>query len=358
MPFLLDDGVVTKPPSVALLCVNSDDQQQFDRETGLRFSSTNPSRIFINNQQPFLVGYMTRLALTEVAMEYDTPNVNSYNNTLTIGFFNNASVRQGVVRLVFETAFYTAIDLGIAVANALNSNPELITFFGPNTFTVEFGGVNMGGEPSFAGRTITLQSHRYTIETSSANGRFAILPCTVGYPGLSPIQDDLTAMMGLTPSQNAVTSSYKSVLGGFASLQYTPFLDIISTLLTKNQNIRDGTSQKANINTAILARVYLANEAFTPRVVTVTFGDDEAGTILSATDNAIGCTSGTLRREFSMPKQIKWNNTENVDIIDIQVLDSRGRPLFYNPSIANLDADTVQISNTADLFFTIQASES
>jgi hypothetical protein len=48
-----------------------------------------------------------------------------------------------------------------------------------------------------------------------------------------------------------------------------------------------------------------------------------------------------------------------VDVIDIQVLDSKGRPLFYNPSAeSSAGGDTAIISNTADLFFTIQATES
>jgi hypothetical protein len=93
--------------------------------------------------------------------------------------------------------------------------------------------------------------------------------------------------------------------------------------------------------------------------VTVTY--DASGEAINTTDNAIGTSAGTLRREFVYPKQIQWNNTENVDVIDIQVLDSRGRPLFYNPSAESevLGGEVAAlISNTADLFFTIQATES
>jgi hypothetical protein len=91
--------------------------------------------------------------------------------------------------------------------------------------------------------------------------------------------------------------------------------------------------------------------------VTVTY--DASGEIIASTDNAIGTSAGTLRREFVYPKQIQWNNTENVDVIDIQVLDSKGRALFYNPSVVSSSAfSTSIISNTADLFFTIQATES
>lgn len=358
--FKIGDGVTTRPPAVALLCVNSGDQEQFDRVTGLRFTTTNPSNIFINNQQPLLAGYMTRLALTEVSMEYDTPNVNSYNNTLTVGYYTG-TVLQGVVRLTVPTGFYGAVRLGSQVKTLLNTNATLTAFFGASAFTVDFGGIECGAiVPADAGRTVTASSPEYTIDLSSAtvNARFAILPCTVGYTGLPPLQEDLTAMMGIVPSVGTPTS-YSVLAGGYASLQYTPFLDIVSNLLTKNQDIRDGTTQRANINSSILARIYLSNEQFSPRVVTVTY--DASGNAIAFTDNAIGSTAGTLRREFVYPKQIQWNNTENVDVIDIQVLDYRGRPLFYNPSaeseVIGGEVGAI-ISNTADLFFTIQATES
>jgi hypothetical protein len=351
----IDKGVTTRQPAVALLCVNSADQEQFNKATGLRFNSSNPAKIYINNQQPALFGYMTRLALTEVSMEWDSPNVNDYNNTLTVGYYNNAGVQQGIVRLTFSNGFYTAPLLGKVVADALNANATLTAFFGANTFAVTFGGLVCGTNPAVAGTTRVAIPFNYTIQTTSANGRFAILPYSVAYPGLAVLRDDLTNMMGITPSETALTS-YTALQGGFASLQYTPYVDIVSNLLTKNQNIRDGTSSKSNKTSSILARIYLANENFTSREVSVTYAPT-TGAFVGSTDNAIGTRAGTLRREFVYPKQIMWNNTENVDVIDIEVVDAKGNPLFYQPTATALGADTVQISNTADLFFTLQATE-
>lgn len=353
----IDKGVTTRNPAVALLCVNSADQEQFNITTGLRINSSTPAKIYINNQQPLLFGYMTRLALTEVSMEWATPNVNDYNNTLTIGYYASATptVLAGIVRITIPVGFYTAPLLGKAVADALNANATLTAFFGANTFSVIFGGLLCGTNVVVAGQTLTTNSSDYVIETSSAVGRFALLPYSKKYPGLAPLRDDLTNMMGITPSETSLTS-YLAIQGGYASLQYTPFVDIISNLLTKNQNVRDGTSTKAQKSSSILARVYLANENFTKREVTITYAPT-TGIFIGSTDNAIGTSSGTLRREFVYPKQIMWNNTENVDVIDIEVLDAKGNPLFYNPSASTLGADTVQIANTADLFFTLQATE-
>jgi len=351
----IDKGVTTRQPAVALLCVNSADQEQFDPATGLRFNSSNPARIYINNQQPALFGYMTRLALTEVSMEWATPNVNDYNNTLTVGYYNNAGVQQGVVRLSITKGFYSAGLLGKAVADALNGDATLTAFFGANTFTVIFGGLVCGANPAVAGQTRTANDTAYAISTSSANGRFALLPYAKPVAGLPGLRDDLTNMMGLTPTQTS-NPSYTLLQGGYASLQYTPFVDIVSNLLTKNQNIKDGTSTKAQKTSSILARIYLTNENFTRREVTITYAPT-TGAFFGSTDNAIGTFPGTLRREFVYPKQIMWNNTENVDVIDIEVVDAKGNPLFYLPTGTALGANAVQIENTADLFFTIQATE-
>lgn len=357
----IEKGVTTRQPAVALLCVNSADQEKFNPATGLRFSSSTPSRIYINNQQPLLFGYMSRLALTEVSMEWATPNVNDYNKTLTVGYYTNAGVLQGVVRLTLPIGFYNAPRLGVAVATALNGNATLTGFFGANSFAITYGGLVCGTFVPFAGETKKANGSDYVINTSSVNGRFAILPYSGNYPGLSSgLLDDLTNMMGITPTQTA-NASYTTLQGGYASLQYTQFVDIVSNLLTKNQNIRDGNTTKSQRISSILARIYLANENFTARDVTITYsptiGPVVGGFFIDSTDNAIGTSTGTLRREFVYPKQIQWQPTENVDVIDIEVVDAKGNPLFYNPTGTALGSNAVQIENTADLFFTLQATE-
>jgi hypothetical protein len=363
-----DRGTTTRAPAVALLAVNSADQEQFNKSTGLLFSTTSPARIYINNQQALLYGFMTRLALTEVSLEYDSPNVNDYNNTLTIGIYDNTNFLLETIRLSFTPGYYTGPLLGKSLSDQLNGNAVLTSFFGPNTFSVSFGGLVCGTNVLAAGETRQTTLPTFQIFTTSALAKFAILPCTVAYPSvgtqpaLSALQDDLTNMMGLTPSQ-ASPVCYTIIQSGYASMQYTPFVDIVSNLLTKNQHVRDGTTARTARTSSILARIYLANENFTTRQATVTYADASGaipGAFIGSTDNAIGTSPGTLRREFAYPKQIQWNTTENVDVIDIEVLDSKSRPLFYQQTTALLGGGGftgVQINNTADLFFTLQATE-
>jgi len=349
-------GVTTRPPAVALAVIDSSDAEQYDKVTGFRISSSNPARVYINNQEAILFGYMTRISLTEIAIQYATPNVNLYNNTITIGCFTALGVFVQAVRLTIPIGFYSGPELGITLGGALNDNTALTTFFGSETFDITIGGLNCGtGSPLVANTTQITSNGRFQIATSSTIGRFSILPSNGVLGGLPKLSDDLTNMMGLTPTLSSAIS-YKAVLGGYASMQYTPYIDITSTQLTRNQVIRDGSSKKGGIGSSLLARVYLDNEDFKARVITITYNEDSD--YESSTDNAIGSTEGTLRREFAYPKQIQWNNTENIDFIDIQVLDNKGRPLFYSPATTvSTNGNLVEIDNTADVYITLQATE-
>lgn len=354
-------GITTRAPAVALAVIDSSDAEQFDRTTGLRINSANPSRVFINNQESVLFGYMTRVALTEICIQYSIPNVNSYNNTMTIGMYDLSGVYQSAVRLRIPIRFYTGPGLGNTLARLLNTNAELTAFFGPNTFSVSINGLVCGGNapvlPAFFGTTQVSSDGSFIIETTSELGRFAVMPCNSTITGLAKLDDDVTNMMGITPTQTS-NDSYIQLQGGYSSMQYTAYVDVTSTQLTRNQVIRDGSSRKGGIGSSLLARVYFANEDFLKREYSITY--DAEGIFVDSTDNAIGTAEGVFRREFSYPKQIQWNNTENIDIIDIQVLDSKGRPLFYQPSgvaIQTAQGPVVQIQNTADIYITIQATE-
>ena len=353
----IEHGTTIKYPSVALLCVDSANGEIYDKSNGFRVGNNNPSRIYINKQRPLLFGYMTRLALTEVNVQWSTPNVNSYNNTLTIGVWNNAEppVLQGYTRITIPVGFYTAPLLGRRIAQALNGNATLTATLGANTFNVIIGGLLVSGPyVPFAGTTQTATDSNFTITTSSTTGSFAIMPYNSVITGLPQLQDDLTNMIGLTPTKLPGVPFYREITGGYASMLYTPYVDIISSLLTKNQNIQDADSAPETIG-GILARVYLTNENITQRVITVTYAPT-TGIFNGSTDNSFGCSESSFRREFKFPKQIQWNSTENVDVIDLQVVDYRNNPLFIGDSVSQIGS-VVNINNTADFQFTLMATE-
>jgi hypothetical protein len=133
-------------------------------------------------------------------------------------------------------------------------------------------------------------------------------------------------------------------------MQYTPYVDIVSRILTKNQNVRDGDTTKSN-GPSKLARIYLSQPGCN------NLYDIDASNNIGKC-NIVGCRPFILNREFNTPKVISWNTTENVDIIDIQVLDRLGFPVYIEPFVINsVSNGELILGNTASFQFTIQATE-
>jgi hypothetical protein len=138
----------------------------------------------------------------------------------------------------------------------------------------------------------------------------------------------------------------------------TPYIDVVSNLLTKNQNVADGTSAK-QVTGSKLARIYFTNEEIRNE-----HPDFESGSDLVGVNNTIGVRPFRFRREFIFPKQIQWNNTENIDAIDIQVLDYKGNEIRIEEQITT-NLTTPSPDNTITVFernntsfqFTIQVTE-
>jgi hypothetical protein len=327
-----ETGTPIRYPSAALLCVNSADAEVFNRTSGERTDNNFPSKVYINNNRPLMFGYMTRVALTEVNMEWDTPNVNPNNNTITISVFNLTTSDVSTLRSKLDIGWYKPTELATALEARLNA--DWATF------------LNAGAGETPWSVSVDPKTLYITISalTPSAPGdfddfSFYIVPCTArNLPGFPAIPLDLTNMLGLTPSQ-AVADYWTSITGGYASYQYTPYVDIVSNSLTSNQNVTDGDTTK-QVVTSKLTRLYLSNQELVNRTE----------------DNIIGCRPFVFRREFQYPKQIQWNSTENIDVIDISVLDFQGNPIYIRP-IFDSTGTTATIGNTADFMFSVQVTE-
>ena len=356
-------GTTIKYPASALFCVNSADAEVFNPQ-GFRIDSTSPGNIYINKQAPVMFGYMTRVALTEVNVEWSFPNVYEGNNSLTLELIDNAGDSIGYIRVTVPVGFYTAPQLAAAVRDALNANATVISNFGANAFTVAIGNYPIVTDTaSLAGQTVEVDSSNFTIELGGAVGFFVIMPYNAVIAGLPRLTDDLTNMMGLTPTVPKGLGYYDFYKGGFASMMRTPYIDIVSGLLTKNQSVRDNDSSKTG-SKSLLARVYLSNEEATPRNITLTYSATESPPssglypVIASTDNAFGVKETTFRREFKYPKQIMWNSTENIDVIDLQVVDYKGNIIRYQPTVITSEGGTELIqNNTSDFQFTMMVTE-
>jgi len=353
-----DKAITIRQPATALLLVNSDDQQLFDKN-GFRVDSTTPGRIFINNQRPLLFGYMTRLALTEMNIQWDTPNVNSSNNTLTLALYSATDATPPVVgapiftRITIEPDFYQPTDLFEILQTAITASPQ-VTASGL-TFVVEY---------DLTEGNFTIQQTQ-VYPSGNTRGYFKIFSSSApqSLTGLQRLDDDILYCMGIQPVTQPgaePTGFYTQINGAYAPMLYTPYIDIVSNLLTKHQNVSDGTT--ASIYTSSkLARVYFSNETIINRHGDLPFSALEINA--SSVCNIVGTRPITFRREFITPKQIQWENTENVDFIDIQVLDYKGNIIRIEEeniteSVTLTNGIVLTQKNNTSFQFTLQATES
>lgn len=324
--------VTTHPPANALLAIDTNDDKVFDKLSGLRVDLKTPAQVFINNQRPLLAGYFNRISLTEINVNWATPNVNATNNTLTMEV-TRGSAGTSIERLVIPEGFYKPSELADVIEE------QFLELFGE---FLEYVPTVLNPYPLLC--IYQEKSRSFTFQLSNGVTDlfiFSILS-KVKRPieGLSQVDDDLTEMMGIVPTPQCQDLTF--LQGGFASMVYTPYIDIVSNSLTKNQKVADGDSA-SSFTSSKLARIYLSNEHI------------EATT----EDNIIGVRPFTFRREFSNPKQIQWNNTENIDFVDLTVLDHKGRPIYITPLETRIQSDqmTLVVGNQANIQFTLFVTE-
>ena len=118
----LDQGTTTRPPSTAVLAVDSLDRSQTP-------GSGTSANFVINKNQALFNGFFNRIALNELVLDWCIPNIGAYteNNTLTV------TTTAGPT-----THTITLADGHYTVADALDTIvTELNTAFGAGTFRLE-----------------------------------------------------------------------------------------------------------------------------------------------------------------------------------------------------------------------------
>lgn len=365
----LEIGQPIRYPSAALLCVSTDDGFQYTKNTGELILGPNPANLTINKGRTLLPGKFTRLALTEAQIEWDIPNVNSNNNTITIDVQDASGVHSSYVRVELPIGFYSPAFLVSVLENALNTSTSMISAMTTLGATAPFfevgletGGPNAITSTGTPNTTLVSKLPAVYIRLLSpvtSFARFNIMSCKAdpSITGFSKLNDDLTNMLGITPTTFG-TKSYVQIYGGYASFQYTPYVDLTSLTLTKNQKVTDTDSSDHPIGHK-LARIYFTNETTQVFFADATY--DASGNLVGADDNVIGTSPFTVRREFKFPKQIQWNTDQYVDFIELQLLDSTGQYLpiqFNGTEVVNSPGEVVLFGPSgAEYRFTLQVSE-
>lgn len=366
----MESGTPIRYPSTALLSVSTEDGFQYTKTKHELIEGPNPANITINKGRTLIPGQFTRIALTEAQIEWNIPNVNENNNTLTIELTDLSGVSFGFIRVEILIGFYSPAELITELEKALNTNSLIVatfTLLGVSAPFFEiimpdaFGNAIIGsGGPAGTTQATKLPRINIKLESSaSAVARFRIInsKASPSITGLPTLQNDLCDMLGLIQTTGAGNNIFTEIESAYASFQYTPYVDLLSQTLTKNQKVSDSDSSDYR-QPHKLARIYLANEGIQPFFASATY--DLSGALVGADDNVIGTAPCTFRREFKFPKQIQWNKDQYIDYIELQLLDSHGQLIpIETKSELTIDENGSKyfLPPQADFRFTLQLSE-
>ena len=333
-------GMPIRQPAVSVLTIDTADRRSFDAD-GFRVDTTSPNQIYINKQQSLMNGYITRVALTELNMEWNIPNVIAAgawkNNTL---LFERSDSATGAVLeskvITIDEGFYTPNELAATIQSRLNlvinPGPTPVGLFGVSNWEVVY---NFNQDGAFIIRLGTVPAFYWRIHPQNQNS-----------------SDDLCNMMGLTTPPKTF---YKLLGGSYASMTYTPYFDIVSAQLTKKQNVNDNSTSVITGHN-LLARIYLNNEGFRSRADAT---DATAEPKANAVCEIVGVRPFSLYKAFQTPKQIYWDTKEFIAAIDLTLVDYKGRVLYApNQGAASVGDGFVAICGDSSEFqLTLQITE-
>ena len=282
-------GVPQRPPASAELVMDSLDRytDPFERLTGQI-----PANDFtISRNQALLYGYFTRLAITQILLEYRIPTITPRNNTLVL----TTSPAQNIYTVTLPEGFYSATSLAAAIEQAVLALP---------------------GNP-FAGFTATAGNDFGGITLDSPGVQFIVDAQYNNVPEDIYNASRTAITVGATPA-NLTTAANTQVLGA-PQLTYTRYIDLVSDRMTKFQRVKDATTKFPKNQTSIIARMYLTppNQS---NQITATAG--------------IGSVPFDICIDYNTPKHIKWSPDEAVNELDFRLYDEYGDLLYWDKDLA------------------------
>lgn len=292
-----DVGVTVRPSATAVFAVDSDDR--YASYIQRRTAPSYPFSFSITKKESLLNGFFSRVGATEIRMYWTLPNISVAwgNNTLT--YWNSVSSTARTITI--PDGFYDLDTLLATIQDLIRADGFLTAFTAV---------ANVDGSSSYA--TTTVATFYWVAPTVNQRSIYDMLNL-------------------ITPTTAGVPTPATTGRGGVANLKSTDFVDIVSSQLTYNQDLKDGTS--APTNRDVLCRVYLDDTTKSQgRYNTNVFdvSGNPAGYTAQAYDITTftnGCTPFIIERQFTQPKQILWNKAQPLGNLTFQIYDDQGREI-------------------------------
>lgn len=320
-----EKAVTIRPSATAIFAIDSFDRYpSFQASIGGQIS---PYKFSINRNQSLINGFFKRIAVTEIVFPYYIPNINLKTNRLSVS--RNAG------------AFVT---IDINTLGGFMSPDEIATALQVVLIAAGFAGLTVQYTPD--GRFLFQTGGGDTITFQRAS-----------FPGGATVNEfQLYDLLNLGAALPNPVLPGQVVLSGVTRCRYTEFVDIICSQLTYNQELKDGSSDP--VIRDMLARVYIEAEDgaiqpyFRPNSYTAIPPGSISGVEVVSNQAIPGTYPFTIHRQFSQPKQIKWDDTQPLGNLQFEVYDDRGNLLS-----ANLSALIAPDSSLPDWRMTLLCSE-
>jgi hypothetical protein len=299
-----DEAVTVRPSSTANFPIDSSDR--YASYNARATAGSTPYTFTIAKNESLLNGFFKRIALTEVVFPYYIPNINTKTDTI---LFSDTGGAYTPLTIPLP-GFYSPASLA-AVLQA-----QLIAT-GVATATV-----------TYANGVFTFASGNPAITLSFARGNFGGLGARLGEFQLY----DLLNLSG--PGVNGATVAATSLVSGVTRCRYTEYIDIVCSQLTYNQDLKDGSSDP--IVRDMIARVYIEDES--SPIIPVYQTAAPAGPVMTQDVAIPGTYPFTIYRKFTMPKQIRWDDSQPLGNLTFEVYDDKGQILSSHLGIQYPDA--------------------
>ena len=317
MSVVKDSPAVTiRQPATANLMIDS-----ADRNVG---ASAND--FSITRSQALLNGFFTRIATTELVLEWGVPNFSlAFGNTTVLIDISGAGAVTGTGQFSADLSgggFLTVEDWAATTEVLLNAAGALTT--PATTWTLA------NPRPGFVTFTPNQEVYIWLQQNSPFNGWFnfgrLVTPTWVliDPAGVDGVAEELSiggGKPGFTSPQGFLNPPSPTM-----DLRAIRYLDFVSAQLTYNQDLKDSSTNISTQNAPlsvvrdVLARWYMAYDNQSARV-------DGYGFPIY-----MGYEAFVLRRLFNPPKQIRWENIQPVGNISFQVYTDTGMlaPMTYS----------------------------
>ena len=300
----------------AILAINSLDR--YDARYGLTsVDVSNLSKVVgqgplsndfrISSGGAIIYGYIDKIIISQIQLNYNVPTIiPTKNDEFVISWTASSILHNTVIQIPY--GFYTPQELA-AVIQLIIRNTDIgsvaSSFF--VTYSQTHNTFIFDSQISDISIFVFCFPISFTI-TDLLGVNYATLVKTYNMLGIGK--------QNLTTPGRLIQESVNAI-----NFLYTPYVDIVSEVLTKYQNVKDTDTTARKLN-SIIARLYLTGVG-----------------IPQAVDGIpVGSRSFMIVQDLNSPKIIRWSPNEAVNSFDLQVRDQYGDLLFC--TIPNVIVDT------------------